>query len=391
MMPLWKLKREVRRFGILASQMQWLVYGPALRRLYDLRKARHIKLHRGILKLRGDVAVVLAYQPEGLAPSLFHTLRHLADKGFAPVLVSNAPLSDADLKRLECHCAAVMERPNYGYDFGAYRDGILHILDHATDLGRVLVLNDSIWFPLYPNCDLIDRVRQADADLYGYVMNLRKERHRSHLQSYFFAFGSRLVQAKDFGDYWRGLFISGNKNLVIRRCEIPMTEYFRAKGYSIGYRYLISDPAIALRSLAPDELMQVVHYQMRVDSGNAAALAPFAAGDPTDPAWRKKLMALGDDLKLGKYFLLAHPHLMLGKLRGQILKKDRQPMYRSQRAELLACGFGEGMAASVLEEVMARDGVMHRLPTAAGDDRARRRLQPARASRPTSERKAEVA
>ncbi|WP_261496960.1 rhamnan synthesis F family protein [Albidovulum sediminis] len=362
MMPLWKLKREVRRVALQVSQVQWLVYGPALRRIHDFRKARRIRLHHGAHALSGDVAVVLIYQPQGLSGSLFHTLRHLTGKGFAPLVVSNAPLSAEDVARLKPHCAAIMERPNYGYDFGGYRDGILHLLDHGTEIGRVLVMNDSIWFPLYPDCDLIDRMRRADDDLYGYVMNARVNRHRSHLQSYFFAFGKRLVATSDFRNYWAGLFVTSNKNLVIRRCEIPMTEHFRARGYSIGYRYLISDPMIALRSLTPDELMQVVRYQMRVDTSNAATLAPYAAGDPADPAWRTRVMALAGDLKMGKYLLIAHPLLMLGKLRGQILKKDRQPMYRLQRAELLAGGFAEGMAPAVLEEVMTCDGVAHRLP-----------------------------
>ncbi len=362
MMPFWKLKREVRRVTLQISQLQWLVYGPALRRIHDLRKARRIRLHNGTHALAGDVAVVLIYQPQGLAASLFHTLRHLTRKGFAPLVVSNAPLSAEDAARLKPHCAAIMERPNYGYDFGGYRDGILHLLEHGRDIGAVLVMNDSIWFPLYPDCDLIDRVRGADDDLYGYVMNARANAHRSHLQSYFLAFGKRLVASSDFRDYWARLFVTSNKNLVIRRCEIPMTEHFRARGYSIGYRYLISDPMIALRSLTADELMQVVRYQMRVDTTNAATLAPYAAGDPADPAWRARVMALAGDLKLGKYLLIAHPLLMLGKLKGQILKKDRQPMYRLQRAELLACGFAEGMAPAVLEEVMTRDGVAHRLP-----------------------------
>ena len=72
-------------------------------------------------------------------------------------------------------------------------------------------------------------------------------------------------------------------------------------------------------------------------------------------------LTLADNLQLGKYFLIAHPHLMLGKLKGQILKKDRQPMYRLQRSELLSCGFGEAMAEPVLNEVMRHDGVTHRL------------------------------
>ena len=361
MMPLWKFKREMRRLGMQVGQMPWLVYGPMLRRLYDLRKDRHIRLHQGDLPLRGDVAVVLVYQPAGIAESLFYTLGHLIEKGFAPLVVSNAPVGPEDLARLKSHTATVMERPNYGYDYGGYRDGILYALDRREEPGSILVMNDSIWFPLHPDCDLIDRMRQSADDLYGYVMNARQDSHRSHLQSYFFSFGKQLTATRDFRDYWKNLFVTSNKNLVIRRCEIPMTEYFRARGYSVGYRYLISDPIMAMRSLAPDELMRVVHYQMQVDTSNAGALRRLARGNPGDAAWRREILSLADNLKLGKYFLIAHPHLMLGKLKGQILKKDRQPMYRLQRSELLSCGFGEAMAEPVLNEVMRHDGVTHRL------------------------------
>lgn len=337
-------------------QLPWFLVSPILRAIHDGRKHRYIRLTEGARPLTGEIAVLLIFQPKGLLESTLHTLDHLHAKGVSALVVSNAPIAEPDLWRLQAHAWLVMERPNYGYDFGGYRDAILHILDRGLTPSRLFVLNDSIWFPLGPDSDLIDHTRASGDDLYGFVLNDRYEAvHRKHIQSYFFSFGGRLVAHPDFRRYWRKLFVTNNKNLVIRRCEIPMTHAFRSRGHSVGYRHTYADVRAALKTLGNADLRRVIEYQIEVDTSNARRLRPCLAADVMDDAWRDAVLEAIDRGTFGKYFLIAHPMVLIGRLARPMLKKDRQPMYRLQRKELIAGGYAETLAPAVRAEIETWD------------------------------------
>ena len=303
MIPMWKLKRELRRLSMQVTQIPWFVFGSMLRRIYDLQKQKYIKLTPGTRPMRGDIALMRIYQPKGLQASTLHTFEHLQAKGFSTLVVSNAPIAPADLETLKAHAHLIMERPNYGF-----------VLNERPD-----------------------------------------EPHRTHLQSYFFCFGERLVGHPDFLRYWKRLFVSSNKNLVIRRCEMRMTEAFRKLGHSIGYRHIFADVVAALKTLDVADLKRIVPYQMQIDTSNTGRLRS-ALSDIDDPErWRDRVLELADEGRMGKYFLIAHPLILLGKLGCPMLKKDRQPMYQLQRAELFACGFGARLAPEVRDEMESQD------------------------------------
>lgn len=96
-------------------------------------------------------------------------------------------------------------------------------------------MNDCIWFPLSDDCTLLGRAHGLGKDLLGYYHAERpKQPWHSHLQSYFHVFGPDLIASSDFQEYWRALFVSSNKNLVIRRNEMRLPKYFRSRDYSVG-------------------------------------------------------------------------------------------------------------------------------------------------------------
>lgn len=356
MIPGWKIRRELKRFAMQAGYLPWLIAAPRAKRAYDARKGAQIRLTQGAAPRTRELAVLLLYQPKGIVPSTLHTLAHLNAHGVSTLVVSNAPLSDADRESLGAQAWRIMERPNYGYDFGGYRDAILHILDDGPAPARLFVLNDSIWFPLTPDSDLIAEARTSDADLYGFVLNDRmRGAHRAHLQSYFFSFGAEAVANPAFKAYWRDLFLTNNKNLVVRRCEIPMTGAFRRLGFSVDARHRYSDGAQALKGLDNATLARVIAYQIQVDTRNAPRLAPHLKGEARDAAWRARVDADIDAGRLDKYFLIAHPAVLIGQLRVPLLKKDAQAIYRLQRRELIAAGYDEAFAAPVRDELRTWD------------------------------------
>ena len=354
-LPAWKIRREWERLRQQAGQWHWYVAGPARKSLYEFRRRSLVNVSQGDHPRWPDVAIVLIYQPKGVLSSLLTELQHLSDNGFSPVVVSNLPVSDEDLALLKPLCHLIIQRPNFGYDFGGYREGILTVLDQAVPIRNLVVKNDSVWFPLVPDCDLLDRARNSSADLYGIYLNeYRRKPQRTHLQSYFYRFGPRLVRSAEFRTYWRNLWLTDNKHMVIRQCEMKLTEWFRTRGRTIEALYTLSDLQAALKSLTDEELYEVLRYHVQVDTRSFVQLQNYI-DNPGLPGWRSAVDALIDTEALGRYLMIAHPLPLIAKLNCPVLKKDRQPMYQLQRAELARTGILEKMTDAVRAEILSWD------------------------------------
>lgn len=348
--PFWKLKRELKRLCSQVCQLPWFIFGPAIRRLYDIGNSKYVSVTEGKYPLKPDVAVLLLFQPNGVEPSVLHTLEHLAERGFSPVVVSNLKLKDSDLEDIRKRSYLVIQRPNYGYDFGGYREAILHLLERSIVPNNLLVMNDSIWFPVEDNCGFLDDVRAQDSDLYGLSINDLKVPSRTHIQSFMFNFKAGVIRSPEFARYWKTLFMANNKNAVIRQCEIKMTGYFARRGFSIGSRYRVNDIYAALETFTNDRLRQIVHYQCKVDTKRSKILS-----DALDAGVGCDLSYLINERELGKYFLIAHPLVLLESLRCPALKKDRQHMYRVQRRAIFESNLDERLSEIVRKEIAERD------------------------------------
>ena len=354
--PAWKFKRELKRLGSQLNQIPWLLFAGTIRRISDKYTSKHVEITEGDCPIMENAAILLVFQPGGIQRSTLETLQYLIDNGFSPVLVSNSKLSDGDLGKLKVDTNVIIQRPNFGYDFGGYRQGIMHLLKQAVLLENILVINDSIWFPLKKNCSFLSEIKNQNFDMYGLVLNNQyKSEKRHHIQSYLFNFNKKIIQSEAFLQYWRDLFLSNNKNAVIRQCEIKMTEYFRSRGFSIGSKYTVDDIYRILPDLATEELDTVIKYQMIVD--------PKKEGIIKDCRIVKQEGAdehLIRNRHLGKYFLIAHPIILLKKLDCPAIKKDKQFVYQVQRGEIFKANLDQSLLTTVREEMLLCDGLQVR-------------------------------
>lgn len=356
MIAAWKLKREWNRFKMQVEQWHWFLFGAMRRRRYDKTRRDKIVYSEGLRPIAADVAVLLIYQPTGLLESLFVELGHMHDKGIATIVVSNASITAKDLERLLPHCHLVLQRPNYGYDFGGYRDGVLTLFERSIKPANLFVLNDSIWFPLTADSKLIDQARESAADLFGIYYNERpKTPERSHLQSYFYRFSGRLVASQEFEDYWRDLTLTNNKYMVVRQCEIKLTYALQSRGFSIDFLFNNAILRTAILALNDADLRDVLRYQSKVETRSSELLAPLIAHGSSGTNWREKVGNLVNNEIIGKYFLILHPLILLKELGSPVLKKDGQPMYRLQRQELQRCGMDDTFIPSVRSEILQWD------------------------------------
>lgn len=246
--PLWKLKREVKRAGRQLVGFPLLIWEYLfLRSLYDRKISRQKVVHTGVKSITGEVAIYLVYAPEELLGSHHNMLAQFATHGITPVVVSNLPLSEKDRSSLLEQCALVIERPNVGYDFGGYRDAVLEIAHKMSKLDRLYFLNDSVWMIDAPN-SWFDDVRAVEQDFVGATSNYGVKREdvehfrdlewtytidhpNFHYASYALATGPRIIRDPAFASYWRRLRLSNDKKRTVRRGEIGLTQWVMSRGY----------------------------------------------------------------------------------------------------------------------------------------------------------------
>ncbi len=353
MIPMWKIRREWKRLS-RQIMLPWVyLNGPRQRRLHDESNAQ-IRT-QGDVPYGENVALFLVYQPNGLPASLLKTCAHLRDNGFTILIVSNAPLAAADIAALKPLASEIMERPNFGYDFGGYRDGILHLLDLPQSFDNLLILNDSIWFPVTDNSTLLADTLAQTHDIYGAIWyDHQGTNTKSHLQSYYINFGKAAVADPKFHSYWRNKKLYAGREAAIRRGEKRLTTELRALGFSIGWRYETADKWRALQRLSTQELQQVLKFEAKNKSRFARQAADLLSSDPNNEVWKQRAQTLMKQSPHVQYLLNSHPSI-LRDLELSFLKKDRNVPYQNQRAALVKSGFFQKFDPQIAIEIQTWD------------------------------------
>lgn len=216
---------------------------------YDRVVARGKRVSPGEVAESNRCLVYLMFPKNGVQASHMRALTHFRDRGYAPVVVSNLPLSPADRDRLLKCVHVLIERPNYGYDFGGYRDGVLHLEGSLGRLERLVLMNDSVWFPLSGGQDWLAQVEQAGSDVVGAVANCcvdavpadmgssvswryNSRNPRFHYCSFALSFGPAVLQDPSFLDFWRRLKLSNDKFTTIDRGEVGLGQWIVRSGHS---------------------------------------------------------------------------------------------------------------------------------------------------------------
>lgn len=251
MIPLWKIQREVMRIGAQIKNLPTAIVD-----LYELtqepklRRAHFAKLHERIALTDGQapetdrVAILLIYQPAGLAESTIILCQDLINNGFSPFVVTNSPLSDTDSTKLEAWCWKLMTRSNFGYDFGGYQDALFALRKIKTDLDYLIVMNDSVWLEFTP--DLWVRLSEIDADVVGLIQEDKilstqtSDKHVDYrnIQSYFYVFMCGAWTSHWFWKFWTDYKMTSNKKRTIKRGEIGFSNFLFS--HNVKLKALIS-------------------------------------------------------------------------------------------------------------------------------------------------------
>lgn len=355
--PKWKIVREAQR---IREQFKALLMKPIYwhqQRSFDRDRDARLEVHAGDLTIGKNLVVLLVYQPNGLAASLFHTLRHLKSEGFSTLVVLNSPVSDSEFEQLKAHCALVMKRPNFGYDFGGYRDAILHLTAQPYELNSITCINDSIWFPVFKDCDHLASMLDTTGELVGYSFaKSHPKRQNAHVQSYFFMFkGAAFLKSPEFQDYWSQMKVSNSRYMTIRSSEMKMTRYFESRNFKIGWLFSADDMKAHYESCANEEVTAAVSYLNAIGHHSAALFKDIPAGDVA--SHRQALIAGLDSGKLSRNVIGSEPGMLFQGIGFAAMKKSKSYNYQMQRKITVDRDISAQFEPAVKSEVaaMARD------------------------------------
>lgn len=344
MIPRWKLRRELRRIG---HQIVGLPHSVAdlPRRLSEPTRRRHHDLHfhdvvrrtSGEIAPGNRIAIFLIFQPRGLAASTLWTCDWLVAQGYAPLVVSNAPLSDADRAKLAPRCWTIMERPNFGYDFGGYRDAVRLLGESDVAPERLIIMNDSVWFPM--RLDVLDRLEELQGDIVGLLQDEKvahdsdggKPTARRHIESYFILIRARVWASDAFQHFWRDYRMTDHKPHTIKFGEIGFSKAMAAAGFSLDALTRRESFLRALEDRDAAHLRLILNFAAYEDNDveSDGRLVLDAYVDSED--WRRTALAHVNRAVNRKRFNATFPLANEEVFGTFFLKKSRETIFRNMR------------------------------------------------------------
>lgn len=297
MPPFWKVYRELDRLRQMIHAAAGRVYEPFIQRAHDRNRDTLLQVKDGKIAAGPQIALFLIYQPRALSPAVLLTCTHLAAKGYAPLVISNTPLGDTDMAALSDRAWKVIVRPNYGYDFGGYRDGILWLQDQGMDVDRLVILNDSIWFPVWPNETLLDRMEDMPCDVVGTVIHPAQKRRTlsrrrpAFLESYFYLINRAALTGPAFRRFWRDYRVSSIKFNAVYRGERSFSGFLENAGHSVGWVFDADRLVASLRAQDDGFLRKTILYGAYTDPEFEAERDRLIDDGVTHAGWRAAAMA----------------------------------------------------------------------------------------------------
>lgn len=218
-------------------------------------------------------------------------------------------------------------RPNYGYDFGGYRDAVLALDDWKISPDRLIILNDSIWFPLDSGENLIRRMEEFDADLVGAVIHLPMRRRKlstkrhAFLESYFYLVNRSALQSRQFLSFWKGYRVSSNKYNAVYRGERGFSRAMDRSGLRIG-GVLNSNLLVETLAVQDDTVLRAtLEYAAYTDQDfrdeNRVLMGSFGS-----PDWRTAALSHIKRVVSRRSFHASFPVASVGLLGASFIKKS---------------------------------------------------------------------
>jgi hypothetical protein len=167
-------------------------------RLYSQRR-RIRAVTEGLARKPSDKAAIFVVYAQGRLPDFtMNFIAALNRHSFNVIIVANSALdADARAALLRNGCLLV-ERDNFGRDFGGYKDGIAIALQRFPGLRRLIIANDSLYY-LQKGLDDLVAALEGPQDFIGISEVFE---HHYHVASFLLSFGRAVLDDPVFHRFW---------------------------------------------------------------------------------------------------------------------------------------------------------------------------------------------
>jgi rhamnan synthesis protein F len=158
----------------------------------------------------------------------------LREAGFAVTFISASPaIPEDDWQEMRRLCALLIQRRNFGLDFGAWHDAVPEIRRRWPALRELMLANDSVIGPVYPMRPVVDALRSGGNGLFGLTESLQGG---PHLQSYMLLARGRAAVA-DVLYFLETVFVSHSKWLLVQMTELRLARWMCRRGHRVAALY----------------------------------------------------------------------------------------------------------------------------------------------------------
>lgn len=366
MIPLWKLKRELRRLKDQLVNLPVRLYEPILQRRYEATRWDKVRVHDGLQPLGPKVGIFLLYQPGTLAKSVIEAATYLSAHGYCVLFVANDGVTADSRDALLSHCWKLLERPNYGYDFGGYRDGVAFLAKEAIVPEHLIIMNDSIWYPLVPDSNTIARLEAAPSDATGLLLHTRARHEKlnlrrpegGHIESYVIHVGRDMWRSTAFTGFWESYPLSNSKQLTIKRGEIGISKALWEGDHEVDALSRRRDFLLGIATKDTAFLRKTLEYAAYSDRDLQNERDQLMAEDPT-PEWHDRALTHIEKTvhrrRFNASFCYATEEIFatsfVKKNTGMLFKQMRQQFVRAVEAGDIKCS-----NPHILSEIQAMSG-----------------------------------
>lgn len=221
-----------------------------------------------------------------LSPHVLYQLEQLRPLFSSICFISNSQLTKEAIEKLQCEHLVnnLIQRQNEGYDFAAWKEGILSLFDEIKTFDSLTLMNDTCFGPLWNMQPIFDKFESDDTvDFWGLTNHAACQIRggsyvAEHLQSYFLSFKSQVIKSKVFSEFWSEVESLSNVQQVIDSYESKLTE----KLVNFGFHYqsllnLSQKPELGNVSIfRPDLVVQSGIPFVKIKAfSHASHIAPF--------------------------------------------------------------------------------------------------------------------
>ena len=252
---------------------------------------------------KNRAAIYVFYDKDGIVDSyVIHMLQELSFVCGKIVVVCNCQVNEKGKEALSSITEDIVIRENEGFDAWAYKAGITYIgWDNLGSYDELVLLNDSVFGPIYPFDDMFEAMEPKNLDFWGITkhgqlfdsLKKKKQIYPEHIQSYFYTITKKMFLNPEFKKYWNNLRMPRSWKETVSLFEARFTEHFAGLGFTWDV-YVNTDEELGEFSDV-DQILQMLYELIKtyrcpvvkrksfsIDYGNFLA---FTLGDSTRKAF----------------------------------------------------------------------------------------------------------